>query len=80
MVKRLPPKVGATVKRYRLGEEPPEWEHWRGRSMDERLDEVLRLRAMWAPPEPMVRRVTAILKRDDQGRWLPQALPEPPGS
>lgn len=78
MVKRLPPKVGATVKRYRLGEEPPEWEHWRERSMDERLDEVLRLRAMWAPPEPMVRRVTAILKQDAQGRWVRHVPPDTP--
>lgn len=76
-IKKLPPKVGATVRKYRLGEEPPEWEYWKGRSMGERMDEVMRLRAMWTPPEPMVRKVTAIFKQVD-GEWVQvYSLPQP---
>ncbi|PNY79844.1 hypothetical protein [Deinococcus koreensis] len=61
-----------TVHKYRLGEEPPERDYWLTRTMEERVMEVFRLRAMWgADREPMVREVTSIHRLGEKGRRAP---------
>jgi len=65
-------KRAMTVRKYTLGHEPPERESWQGRTPEERVMEVFRLRAIWgADQEPMVRAVTAVRrlgKNGDKGR------------
>ena len=61
-----------TVRTFRLGEEPREREHWPTRTLQERVMEVFRLRAMWgADQTPMVRWVTSIHRLGEKGRKAP---------
>ena len=61
-----------TVRKFRLGEEPREREHWLTRTPGERVMEVFRLRAMWgADQTPMVRQVTSIHRLGEKGRKAP---------
>ena len=60
------------VRTFRLGEEPREREHWPTRTLQERVMEVFRLRAMWgADQTPMVRRATSIHRLGEKGRKAP---------
>lgn len=52
-----------TVKKFRLGEEPPARDEWRGRTPEARIREVERLRRVAKdlggdPDRPMLRRLT----------------------
>ena len=50
-----------TVRIFRLGEEPREHVYWQTRPVEERLAEVVRLRAMWpGTDQPMRRDVVAV--------------------
>lgn len=61
-----------TVRKYRLGEEPPERDHWLTRTPEERVMEVFRLRALWgADREPMLRRVTSVHRLGERGKTGP---------
>jgi hypothetical protein len=61
-----------TVRKFRLGEEPREREHWLTRTPEERVMEVFRLRAMWgADQTPMLRQVTSIHRLGEKGRRAP---------
>lgn len=62
-----------TVRKFRLGEEPREREHWLTRTPEERVMEVFRLRAMWgADQTPMIRQVTSIHRLGEKGRRAPE--------
>lgn len=62
-----------TVRKFRLGEEPREREHWLTLTPEERVMEVFRLRAMWgADQTPMVRRVTSIHRLGEKGLKAPE--------
>lgn len=51
----------ATVQIFKLGQEPRERDYWLTRPMEERVMEVLRLRAMWgADSKPMQRVLVGI--------------------
>lgn len=61
-----------TVRKFRLGEEPPERDSWLTLTPEERVMEVIRLRARWgADQEPMVRRVTSIHRLGERGCTKP---------
>ncbi len=61
-----------TVQKFRLGEEPREQEDWLTRSMEGRVMEVFRLRAMWgADQTPMVREVTSVHRLGEKGKKGP---------
>lgn len=50
-----------TINIFRLGEEPKESLYWQTRPVEERIMEVVRLRAMWpGTDEPMRREVVSI--------------------
>ena len=62
-----------TARKFRLGEEPREREHWLTRTPEERIMEVFRLRAMWgADQTPMLRQVTSIHRLGEKGRKAPE--------
>nr|RIX96618.1 hypothetical protein D3W47_20020 [Deinococcus sp. RM] len=61
-----------TVQKFRLGEEPREREDWLTRSMEDRVMDVFRLRAMWgADQTPMVREVTSVHRLGEKGKKGP---------